>query len=319
MTGMRILMTGQTLSDEEENALRDVAMGACIDIRPRLDLGVDEDRAVLAAAEVIAGALDDDQVPVATALRWNHLWTAGADTLPASLTRSSVRVTSSAGNGAVPLAEHAMMLMLMLDRDAPRALRAQQSAEWDRFRHGELAGSTLGIIGLGNAGRELARRASAFTMRVLGVRNRPEIPVDGVDRIFGPDGLALMLPECDFVVVTAPLTGKTRGLMGEAQFKAMKSSAYYVCVSRGAVADQPALLRALEERWIAGAALDAHDVEPLPADSPFWSLPGVIVTPHHGATTWRTPHRGFEIFLGNLRRYLAGRELVNVIDRAAGY
>jgi phosphoglycerate dehydrogenase-like enzyme len=312
---MRILLTGQKLSTEDEEELREVAPDAHVDIRPRIDLA--EDRVVLASAEVIAGALDDQQAALATALRWNHLWTAGADTV--SLFRSFVRVTSSAGNGAIPLAEHAMMLMLMLDRDAPRSLRAQQNAEWDRFRHGELAGSTLGIIGLGNAGRELVRRASAFGMRVLGVRNHPDIPLDGVERVYGPDDLLEMLPECDFVVVTAPLTPATRGMMGEAQFEAMKSSAYYICVSRGALADRSALLLALEKQWIAGAGLDAHDEEPLPSDSTFWSLPNVIVTPHHGATTWRTPRRGFEIFLDNLRRYLAGQELVNVVDLSAGY
>jgi phosphoglycerate dehydrogenase-like enzyme len=319
MSGPRLLVTGRELAPGQREEILQVAPGAEVAVVPVLDVDDPTHRELLSAAEVVAGELTDEQAKLAERLRWLHLWTAGADTLPPALLGSGAAITSSSGNGAVPLAEHAMMLMMMLDRDVPRAFRAQQRSEWDRFRHGELAGATLGIVGLGRIGAELAVRARAFGMRVLGVRNRPDRPVEGVESVYGPAELRTMLPECDFVVVTAPLTPATRGMLGEAEFRAMKPTARYLCVSRGALADTAALLRALREGWIAGAGLDAHEVEPLPADSPFWTLPNVVVTPHHGATTPGTPRRGFEILLAGLGAYLAGEELPNLVDPAVGY
>jgi phosphoglycerate dehydrogenase-like enzyme len=137
--------------------------------------------------------------------------------------------------------------------------------------------------------------------------------------VFTHDRLHEMLGRSDFVVVTAPKTPETTGMLGESEFRAMKPSAYYICYSRGGIADDAALLRALREGWIAGAGLDAHSTEPLPPDSPFWSLPNVIVTPHGGAATPSTRQRGIAIFLENLRRYQAGQPLLNVIDKDAGY
>jgi phosphoglycerate dehydrogenase-like enzyme len=128
-----------------------------------------------------------------------------------------------------------------------------------------------------------------------------------------------LLAQSDFVVMTAPRTPETRGMLGEAEFRAMKPSAFYICFSRGGIADDVALLRALNEGWIAGAGLDAHSQEPLPPDSPFWSAPNTIVTPHNGATTPGTRQRGVNIFVDNLRRYLAGVTLHNIVDKQAGY
>jgi phosphoglycerate dehydrogenase-like enzyme len=233
---------------------------------------------------------------------------------------SSVVLTSSAGNGGIPLAEHSMLLMLMLDRDVPRWLRAQSDRRWDRFTHGELAGRTLGIYGLGiyglgNSGIDLARKAQAFHMRVLGVRRTGQ-PAPYVDEVCGLDRL---LAESDFVVVTAPRTASTAGVFDRDAFARMKPTAYFICISRGGIADDDALLAALRSGQIAGAGLDAHGVEPLPPDSPFWSLPNVIVTPHNGATSDGTARRGREIVLGNLRRFVGGEALVNVVDKSAGY
>jgi len=121
------------------------------------------------------------------------------------------------------------------------------------------------------------------------------------------------------VVVTAPKTPETIGMLGEAEFRAMKPSAYYICFSRGGIADDAVLLRALQERWIAGAGLDAHGQEPLPADSPFWTAPNTIITPHNGASTAATRRRGVEIFIDNLRRYMVGEPLRNVVDKETGY
>jgi phosphoglycerate dehydrogenase-like enzyme len=208
--------------------------------------------------------------------------------------------------------------MLMLNRDALSWLRAQQERRWEHRSHGELNGLTCGIIGLGFSGVDLARKAKAFHMRVLGVRRNPQ-PTEYVDEVVGPAELHTILPRADFLVVTAPHTPETRGLLGEREFRAMKPSAYYINFSRGGIADDEALLAALQSGWIAGAGIDAHGQEPLPADSPFWTAPNTIITPHNGATTPQTRQRGVDIFADNLARFVAGQPLVNVVDKEAGY
>src|SRR5438093_522114 len=274
----------------------------------------------IAEAEIVATSrLSADALARAKRLKMVQSWAAGPDALMTpEMKASDVVCTSCKGNGAIPLAEHAMMLMLMLNRDARRWLRAQGEHRWDHWSHSELNGLTCGIIGLGNSGRDLALKCKAFHMRVLGVR-RSDRPTPNVDELFGHDRLHDFLGQSDFVVVTAPRTPETAGMLGEAEFRAMKPTAYYICFSRGGIADDAALLRALEEGWIAGAGLDAHSTEPLPADSPFWDLPNAIVTPHNGASTPFTRQRGIDIFVENLRRYQAGQPLHNVIDKHAGY
>ncbi|MBK1787476.1 D-2-hydroxyacid dehydrogenase [Prauserella cavernicola] len=276
----------------------------------------------LAAAEVLATPAEE--VPTALLrharrLRWVHLWAAGADAaLSPELVEHSATLTSSKGHGAVPLAEHALMLMLMLSRDAPRWLRAQRLRRWEPFAHGELNGLTVGIIGLGNSGSDLARKAKAFHMTVLGMR-RGTVRPDGVDELFPVSRLGEMLSLSDFVVVTAPRTPETVGLLGEPEFRRMRRTAHFVCISRGGVADDAALLRALREGWIAGAGIDAHGVEPLPPDSPFWDLPNVILTPHNGTSRSETRQRGVDVFCQNLGRHVEGHPLVNLIDKQTGY
>lgn len=157
-------------------------------------------------------------------------------------------------------------------------------------------------------------------MQVLGLRRNAHLgPVSGVDRMYAPDELHAFLSASDFVVVTAPLTAETDGLLGEPEFRAMKDTGYYVCISRGGVGDPTALERALREGWIAGAGLDAHAEEPLSGHSPFWDLPNTIVTPHNGATSPQTMQRGVDIFADNLRRFVRGEPLTNLVDTSAGY
>lgn len=270
-------------------------------------------------ADIIAGSVPPEALEKARRLKWVHSWAAGPDTqlYPEFVSHPAV-LTSSAGNGAIPLAEHAVMLMLMLNRDALRWIDNQRARKWERFTHGELNGLTVGIIGAGHSGSDLALKAKAFHMRVLGLR-RSDRPAENFDRFYPREALHEFLGQSDFVVVTAPLTPETKGMLDEAAFRAMKPSACFVCFSRGGIADDDALLRALREGWIAGAGIDAHGVEPLPPDSPFWDAPNTIVTPHNGATSRQTRRRGYEIFADNLRRYVAGQPLVNVVDKIAGY
>jgi len=275
-------------------------------------------RDALPDADGVVGSLPDELLAGATRLRWLHSPTAGVDKeLTPRMLASDVVLTSSAGNGGIPLAEHSMLLML--NRNVLRWIEAQRNRTWDRFTHGELNGLTVGIIGLGNAGADLALKAQAFHMRVLGLRRRTHLPTPNVDRLYRHEELGEFLAECDFVVVTAPRTPDSAGLLGRDAFAAMKPTAYVVCISRGGIIDDDALLDALKRGEIAGAGIDAHGVEPLPADSEFWALPNVIVTPHNGATTPGTARRGRGIVAENLRRFANGETLLNVVDKAAGY
>ncbi|MET0303731.1 MAG: D-2-hydroxyacid dehydrogenase [Microbacteriaceae bacterium] len=314
MTGP-ILVAGRR-SGQDRDRIRDAAGDAEVLFADTLDDLADR----LPDAVAIAGGAKPSVLAAAPRLEWVHSWAAGADSdLTPEMRASAVTLTSSVGNGAIPLAEHSMLLMMMLNRDVPRWMTAQRERRWDRFTHGELAGLTVGLFGVGHAGADLAAKARAFHMRVLGCRRNADEPVDGVERMYAPDELHAFLAECDMVVVTAPITEATRGVFDDAAFAAMKSTAFFVCISRGGIADDDALLRALESGQIAGAGLDAHGLEPLPADSPFWTAPNTIVTPHNGATTASTAARGVDIFVDNLRRFVAGEPLVNVVDKVAGY
>ena len=312
---MRVIVTGP-YSDEDRARFRLAASPAELCFGEKLAAVMNE----LWEADGVICSVPDELLIQAPRLRWVHSPAAGVDEyLTPAMRAGDVVLTSSAGNGAIPLAEHAIMLMLMLNRSAPRWLTAQQNRVWDRFTHGELNGQTVGIVGLGNAGSDLAVKAQAFHMRVLGMRRRVQLPVQAVDRLYGPDDFLEFLAECDFVVVTAPRTAKTTALFDRAAFAAMKPSAHFICISRGGIADDDALLDALRRGEIAGAGLDAHGIEPLPADSEFWKLPQVIITPHNGATTAATAQRGRDIIVENLKRFVQNETLLNVVDKNAGY
>jgi phosphoglycerate dehydrogenase-like enzyme len=274
----------------------------------------------IADADAVAGYVSPEALANATdRLKWVHSWAAGPDKqLYPAFVDSKILLTCCKGNGAVPLAEHAMMLMLMLQRDAVRWLDDQRARIWNHRPHEELAGKTCAIIGTGHSGVDLALKAKAFHMRVIGLRRRAE-PAQHFDRMYRRDDLHAFLGEADFVVVTAPRTPETFGMLGAPEFAAMKSSAFYICFSRGGIADDAALLDAIVTGKIAGAGLDAHGTEPLPADSPFWKAPNTIITPHNGATTPGTHQRGLQMLIENLRRSRKGETMMNVVEKEAGY
>jgi phosphoglycerate dehydrogenase-like enzyme len=311
---LRILLTGE-IDDGRLHELKQIAPAANLAFfSKQADM-----EAAVENADVVAGQLSPAALARARNLKWVHSWAAGPNTqLFPEFAASPVVLTCSKGNGAIPLAEHAMMLMMMLNRNAMRWIEAHRNHKWDPFFHGELNGMTVGILGAGYSGADLALKAKAFHMRVLGLR-RNDVPSPNFDRMFARDELHAFLGESDFIVVTAPKTPETENMLGEAEFRAMKPTAFYVCFSRGGVANDASLLKALTEGWIAGAGLDAHGIEPLPADSPFWTAPNTIITPHNGATTQQTKTRGYRIFADNLRRYVAGEPLVNIVDKELGY
>ena len=274
----------------------------------------------IADADVVAGYVSPEALARAgDRLKWVHSWAAGPDKqLFEAFLDSDIVLTCCKGNGAVPLAEHAMMLMMMLQRDAVRWLDEQRARIWNHRPHEELAGKTCAIVGTGHSGVDLALKAKAFHMRTIGLRRSGE-PAPHFDRMYRGDELHDFLREADFLVVTAPRTPETLGMLGAAEFAVMKPTAYYVCFSRGGIADDAALLDAIVSGKIAGAGLDAHDREPLPPDSPFWDAPNTIVTPHNGATTPGTHRRGLEMLIENLKRYRRGEPMLNVVEKQAGY
>jgi phosphoglycerate dehydrogenase-like enzyme len=279
----------------------------------------DELEAEIELADIVGGPVSPAGLARARKLKWVQSWYAGTNRqLYPEMIASPVVLTSVAGNGAISMSEHAVMLMLMLARDTRRWLRNQEERKWERWFHPELTGQTCGIIGLGYSGQDLALKLKAFHMRTIGIRRTPR-PTPNVDEVFPRERLHELLAQSDFVVVTAPRTPETRGMLGEAEFRAMKPSAFYVCYSRGGIADDAVLLRALNEGWIAGAGLDAHTQEPLPPDSPFWTAPNTIITPHNSATSPMSRERRIEIFIENLGYFLAGQPLRSVVNKEAGY
>ncbi len=256
-------------------------------------------------------------------LRWVASASAGVEGYLARLgSRDDVLLTTGAGAYDVPIAEHVFALLLAVRRELGRSVRQQVTHEW-RGHHGmfELRDSTLGIVGLGSIGQEVARVAHhGFGMRVLGHKRRPADLPAGVARLhYGRDGLLAMLPSCDHLAVTAALTHETRGLLDAEALDCLPAHAVIVNIGRGRVIDEPALLERLRDGRLAGAGLDVTATEPLPADSPLWDLPNVILTAHNAGTSHRVVERRLRVFCDQLRRYVAGEPLRNVVDREAGY
>lgn len=252
-------------------------------------------------------------------LRWIQLTSAGVDHLrPATDRLRHIVVTNARGIHADVMADYAMGTITMLQWNFRQLLREQQARQWNHRFTEPLASRTLGVIGLGAIGQEIARRGASIGMTVVGTKRTPG-SVEGVSRVFGPDHLREMLSLCDFVILVVPQTPETDRMIGEAELRAMQRTAFLVNIARGSVVDEPALIRALQERWIAGAALDVFAQEPLPADSPFWEMDTVIITPHVAGEPVNYAGRVMGIFAENLKRWAEGQPLRNVVDLARGY
>jgi phosphoglycerate dehydrogenase-like enzyme len=255
-------------------------------------------------------------------LRWIQLISAGVpqDLCPAAR-QAGIGVTNLTGLYGSSIAEHALALMVMLARNLHTVVRNQLARKWDHDvcrTMSDLQGRTLAVIGLGNIGLGIARLARAYGMRVLGCR-RTDRPAPGVDRVYGRKDLHEMLGEADYVAVAAPLTAQTEGMLGPAEFAAMKRGAVYINVSRGGVAQEPALLAALQAGQVVAAGLDVFAVEPLAPDHPLWSLPQVIVSPHYSGETINYSSRPAERFARNLRAWSEGRDLEGKVNLEWGY
>ncbi|RRR70525.1 MAG: D-2-hydroxyacid dehydrogenase [Candidatus Viridilinea halotolerans] len=254
-------------------------------------------------------------------LRWVHTPSAGVDHLLVPLVfERDLMLTNSAGVHAIPMAEFVMGLLLARVKRLPDYYAAQTERRWiGELGLSELYGATMLILGLGGIGQALAERASAFGMRVWGSRRRNSSTTPGVERVVTGDAWRTLLPDIDYLVVTAPLTAETRGMVDAAAFAAMPSTAYLVNVARGPLVDEAAMIAALRSGQLAGAALDTFDQEPLPPEHPLWQLPQVTITPHATAHSPRMHARQVTLFLENLARFRNGQPLLNVVDKSAGY
>ena len=254
-------------------------------------------------------------------LKWIQTMSAGVDLLPEEIRRGRVRIVSASGLHGTAMGEMALEIMLMFAKDASACFRMKQGKEWRRFKPNLLKDRTVGILGLGVVGREIARLCKAFGMKVIGIRRsgQPEQPFPEVDRVYPPERLLEVLAESDFVILALPLTKETRSLIGEKELQGMKPTAFLINLARGAIVDEGALVRALEEKWIAGAGLDVFIKEPLPAESRLYELPNMIFSPHISGDIPDYELHATEVFCENLRRYLAGEPFLHEVDQEKEY
>jgi phosphoglycerate dehydrogenase-like enzyme len=283
----------------------------------------------IADAEIMFGiSLRPEQFLTARKLRWIHSQAAAVHQfLFPEFVNSDVILTNARDVHGPVVAEQVIAMMFALARQIPAAARFQQKHIWGqeamwrgKSRPRELAGATVGLVGLGSIGRNVAKRASALGMRVVAVREHPEKEKPQyVDEVFPSSKLSDVLAQSDYVVLSTPVTPETTGMIGGQQLAAMKSDACLINVGRGLLIDEAALINALLTQKIGGAALDVFDQEPLPSDSPLWDLENLLITPHTGGMSDKMWERHYTLFSENLRRYFSGQPLLGLVDKRSGY
>jgi phosphoglycerate dehydrogenase-like enzyme len=283
--------------------------------------------ALVAEAEILFDIYrpqSDDLPRRAPRLRWIQFSSSGVGTFveEMGLAPTAILVTNAAGVHATPLAEFVLFAILYFAKQMPRVLSDQRRHHWEQFAVRNVRGATLGLVGLGGVGREIARLATAVGMRVVAIRRsdgRVGADVPDVEAVYPTDGLRELLAESDYVTLILPHTRQTAGLIGKAELGAMKPGAVLINIARGTIVDEPALIEALRSGHLGGAALDVFAIEPLPAASPLWDMPNVLITPHTISTAIDENELVVDLFCDNLRRFLAGEPLRNLFDRARGY
>ena len=252
-------------------------------------------------------------------LRWYHTVSAGVENMPfPELAKRGIVLTNNSGSYDIQIAEHLMAFVFAASRQLHRYRDRQIAREWKDEEQQELRDATIVVYGMGSIGGEIARLASAVGMRVIGVRRRAT-PQPGVSRVVPPERLSDVVGEADYLAIAAPLTAETKGAISRDVIARMKPTAWLLNIARGAIVDETALIDALREKRIAGAGLDVFVTEPLPPESPFWTLENVVMTPHRSGDSPRVEERTLALFGENLRRYKAGEPLLNRVDYTAGY
>jgi D-2-hydroxyacid dehydrogenase (NADP+) len=283
----------------------------------------------IADVEILFGiSIRPEQFVAARKLRWIHSQAAAVHQLMfPELVNSDVIITNARDVHGPVVAEQVIAMMFALAKRIPAAVRFQQKHVWgqDAFSSGrshsrELAGATLGLVGLGSIGRNVAKHASALGMRVIAVREHPEKEKPQyVDEVLPTSKLQELLTQSDYVVLSTPVTPETKGMIGAPQLAAMKPDAFLLNVGRGPLIDEAALVEVLRQHKIGGAALDVFDQEPLPPESPLWDLEDLLITPHTAGISEKMWERHYVLFSDNLRRYLSGQPLLGLVDKRSGY
>lgn len=258
----------------------------------------------------------------APGLKWLHVFNAGVDhPIYTEMLQRGVRLTTSAGTTAIPIAQTAIAGLLMLARNFPRWLDAQRERRWDPVRPPhfprDLAGQTVLVFGLGSIGSEIARLARALGLKVIGIRRSPQQPGDPVDEMHPPQKLPDLLPRADWLVIASPLTTETRGMVNADLLARLPPGAHIINIGRGEIIDETAMIEALHSGRLGGAYLDVFEKEPLPAESPLWDLPNVIISPHNSAAASGNDERVYQLFVANLGRWQAKQALANEVHNAA--
>ena len=285
------------------------------------------ERAAPDATVIFSWAFSRDLLRTALAMaprvRWVHTRSAGIDNLLfPELIHSPAVLTNGSGVFSQSLGEWVLGAILYFAKGTRRLITSQMARKWDPFDVVEISGQTVGIVGYGDIGRAVATRVRAMGMRVLGLTRRGPLlyNVDNlVSQVFAPADRIRMIEQCDYIVVAAPLTPETRGMLGEAEFASMKPDAVVINVGRGPVIDEPAMIRALSDKRIKGAALDVYDHEPLPQGHPLYLLDNVLLSPHCADHTASWQDDAMRFFVAQLERFRKGEPLLNVVDKETGY
>jgi phosphoglycerate dehydrogenase-like enzyme len=273
----------------------------------------------------VVGVFTEEPLPDALVrqmpnLKWLHVTRGGVSAyLTPTVKARPIQVTGSKGIHSVVFSEFALACIFALAKKLPECIEAQKQKKWQRLAPVEVEGKTLGIVGLGTAGSELARKAKALGLRVLATRRTATAKPDYVDEFGTPDFLPRLLSQSDFVVLLLASILSTENILCEKELRSMKKSAYFINLTGGRAVEEKLLVQALQEGWIAGAVLDAFARQPLPEDSELWSLPNVIITPRIGGITSQKWPPLLPIFADNLKRFMAGEPLQNLVDKELGY
>ena len=308
------------LNEEDLNTVRGIAP----DVNFVVSSSAEETQREIEDADAIfEHGVSPEMIRCAKKLRWIQRGGVGVEGLMfPELVNSDIVLANARGTTGINIAEHVMALILAFSRTINILVKRQMDTVWESRANLpviEISGETLGIIGLGSIGLQVAKRAHAFDMRLLAVDATQTEKPDYVESLWRLDRLHEMLEQADFVSICCPLTPETEGMMSTAEFRAMKSTAFLINIARGKIVDQPALIEALRTGELAGAGLDVTNPEPLPNDSPLWEMDNVIITPHNAGQSPKAPRRVFELFCENLKRFVAGEPLINVVDKTRGY
>ena len=264
--------------------------------------------------------IPDDIIQRMTSLQWLHVTRGGVNVyLTPSVKSRPIEVTGSKGIHGTVFAEFALASIFMLAKRLPECIELQRQKNWQKLQPIEVDGQTLGIVGLGTAGGELARKAKALGMRVVATRRTPAAKPEYVDELGAPEFLPRLLAQSDYVVLLLASVPSTFNLIGENELRLMKPSAYLINLTGGRAIEEKLLVRALKEKWFAGAVLDAFARQPLPPESELWDLPNVIITPRIAGITSQKWPTVLPVFKENLRRFLTGERLTNLVDKDLGY